>query len=516
MALVDGSAELYAQGEIGQNSVDLLGKGIIKNMDSTELLGRADVQQSGSAELWARFEAQATNELLGKGEIRQPGSTEILGKAIIKKISSTNLLARAEIGQDSQGLLGNTKIRHVGTPVEFLGKFDAQAIKDLLGETIIRHPAYPLWLKGTFSVSLTNTYLDLFGYGTVGRSTQRDLAARSVVVHHSVQELSTSFVTSHSRYSDVLGKTMIRHVSSRNLSCNFVTQGFADLVARMTIGPAKDSDIYIAPLDPSGWINEVVGIGQGFIAMPWVEADSVITKGSYSSARLTSTYGPGQYKEIRFGWCGMGWGFEVEGLTPTPIDTDGGGPRRGSRGDQRREVPQEGIIKELGASFSLTRKGFKNLIASFEIDMPPFYDSTWMLSLGINPWATSIGTEWETIMEFYWPLTPQSSDNMLFLWDAQIRAWGPGAEYYVAITFQNDGEEKVMLEPSGTNPNSGWMWDGLAAGIFPIAISRPWIISYGPQWEKPWTVRVEMKSTQPIDVFWQSLNMIMHTRRDWP
>ncbi|GAH28631.1 unnamed protein product, partial [marine sediment metagenome] len=173
-------------------------------------------------------------------------------------------------------------------------------------------------------------------------------------------------------------------------------------------------------------------------------------------------------------------------------------------------------IKELGASFSLTRKGFKNLLASFEAGMPPFYDSTWIVNLGIDPWATSIGTEWETIMEFYWPVDMQSGDDILFLWDAQIRAWVPGAEYYAAITFQNDGKEKIMLMPSGSNPNSGWMWDGFPAGIFPIAISRPWNVFHGSEWEKPWTVRVEMKSTQPIDVFWQSLNMIMHTRRDWP
>jgi len=124
-----------------QATAELLGKADV-GQDSQDLLGRADVGQD-SQDLLGRFEAQSTADLLGKADVGQDRQ-DLLGKADVGQ-DSQDLLGKADVGQDSQDLLGRFEaqstaellgkavIRHVGTPVELLGKFEAQATADLLG-----------------------------------------------------------------------------------------------------------------------------------------------------------------------------------------------------------------------------------------------------------------------------------------------------------------------------------------------------------------------------------------------
>ena len=372
------TAELLGKFAVGQGFTELLGKTVIRHPGSAELLGKTIIRNVDSAELLGKFEAQATAELLGKFEAQAiaellckfavgQGSTELLGKFAVGQGSAellgkfeaqaiADLLGRFE-AQATAELLGKGIIKNEAT-IELLGKFEAQATAELLSRTIIGHPAFPAWLKAIFSIGLTNAHRDLrsiirlrhdgtpvelFGKAEVRQSTSAELLGKGVVRNIGSAEL--------------LGKAIIRGAASAELLCGFAAQSFADLRAKMIIGPAKTSDAYFSFWDPSDWINEVVGIGQGFIAIPWVEADADVKTSGNSSARLTSNYSPHKYKEIRFGWGGMNWGVEVAvppEVAPTPIDTDGRGPRRGSRAsrDWRREVPQSSY-KELKSIFTV-------------------------------------------------------------------------------------------------------------------------------------------------------------------
>jgi len=416
-----GSERLYARLEVGQDSAELLGKGDVQQSTSAELLGKADVthsvkllgkaeiQQSGSAELLGNIEVKniSSAELLGKAGITH--STELLCNAIIKNVGSAVLYARAEVGQDSRDLFakfeaqdtqvlyakgeirqadlsdlharaevgqgsdelfakavvgqgsvelpGGVIVRNAASS-DLKGTVDITHSIDLLGRTVIGHPALPAWLKAIFSIGLTNAYRDLGLSLELRRTVFVELFGKVSIRHPDSEEILGKMVIRQPGSADLLGKGIIKNVGSAELLCGFATQSFADLRAKMIIGPAKDSDTYFSFWDPSDWINEVVGVGQGFITIPWVEADAVIKTCGTSSARLTSVSNPNQYKEIRFGWGGMNWGFEAgvaPEVAPTPIDTGGRGPRRGSRAqrDQRREVASEDV-NNLYAKFDLS------------------------------------------------------------------------------------------------------------------------------------------------------------------
>jgi len=368
-----GSLNLPGKLEVGKDSRDLLCK--FEAQVIADLLGRFGVNQDAE-DLLGRFEAQAIANLLGKFDAQ-----------IIQ-----DLLARFEVGQDSRELLGKTVIRHDGAPVDLPARFEAQAIldlparaevgqdsadllarvgvgqdsADLLSKAVIIHPAYPVWLFGKFEVSQPSA--ELLGKTIIRHSTSAELLGKFEA--QATADLLGKGVIRHSDTAELLGKAVIRHAGTPvELLGNANIKGLssANLKARMIIFNEKNSDAYFSLWDPSDWINEVVGIGQGFIAIPWVEADADVKTCGDSSARLTSTYAPNQYKEIRFGWGGMNWGFEAAvppEVAPTPIDTDGRGPRRGSRAerDQRREVP-ESSYKDLAGRF--VTQAINDLNASF-------------------------------------------------------------------------------------------------------------------------------------------------------
>jgi len=410
------SAELLCEADIQQlGSIDLLGK--FEAQAIADLLGNIEIQQSGSAELLGKFEAQDVADLLGKfeaqgvadflgkfdvgqdslellGKFESQAIAELLGDAIIKNSNYAELLSKADIGQDSADLLGKFEAQGIA---DLLGKFEAQGIADLLGKAIVAqgsaeflgegvvmgadssdlkciadiehsadllgkaifgHPALPTWLKAVFLTGLTNAYRDLSSILALRRAASAESLSKTVIRQIDSKELYGNIVIQHERApANLFSKGNIKNEGPAELLCNFAVQNIGNLRARLIVGPAKNSDAYFSFWDPSDWINEVVGIGQGFIAIPWVEADSVVKTSGSSSARLTSVSGPGQYKEIRFGWGGMNWGVEAAvspEVAPTPIDTDGRGPRRGSRAsrDERREVPQSSY-KELKSIFTV-------------------------------------------------------------------------------------------------------------------------------------------------------------------
>jgi len=417
-----GSEVLYARYEVGQNSAGLLGGAEVQQSGSVELFGKADVthsvellgratiRQSNSAELFGKTEIQQSGSFELLGECNIVHSTELLCNASIKNIGSAVLYARSEIGQDSRDLFAkfeaqDTQVLYarvvvrqadlrdlyaraevgqgsgelfakteVGQgSVELLGggifrNAASSELKgtvyithsiDLLGKTVIGHPALPVWLNAIFSIGLTNTHRDLGSSLEIGRSAFAELFGKFEA--QAITDLLGNAYIRQPGSAELLGKAIIRHVGIPELLCKADIRGIssANLKVRLlVIGPAKGSDAYISFFDPSDWINEVVGVGQGFIAIPWVEADAVVKTSGNSSARLTSTYVQGEYKEIRFGWGGMNWGVEAAvspEVAPTPIDTGGRGPRRGSRAerDERREVPQSSY-KELKGIFTVS------------------------------------------------------------------------------------------------------------------------------------------------------------------
>ncbi|MCW3988446.1 MAG: hypothetical protein NWE88_00030 [Candidatus Bathyarchaeota archaeon] len=364
-----GSAELLARTEIQQpGSAELLGKAsithstellcnaIIKNVGSAVLYARTEVGQD-SGDLLAKFEAQDTRVLYAKGIVRQTDLSGLYARAEVGQ-GADELFARAEVGQGSVELLGRGVVRGTASS-DLKGIVDITHSIDLLGRAVIGHPALPVWLKAIFSIGLTNAYRNLGSILELRRTALVELLGKTVVRHPDSEELLGNAEIKNVGSAEFLGKVEVQLSSFAELLCGFAAQGVADLGARMIIGPAKASDSYISFWDPSDWINEVVGVGQGFITIPWVEADADVKTCGNSSARLTSTYASGQYKEIRFGWGGMNWGVEAAvspEVAPTPIDTGGRGPRRGSRAerDERREVPQSSY-KELEASLTVNR-----------------------------------------------------------------------------------------------------------------------------------------------------------------
>ncbi|MCK4698054.1 MAG: hypothetical protein KAT53_07115, partial [Dehalococcoidia bacterium] len=342
----------------------LLCNAIIKNTGSAALYARAEVRQD-SRDLLAKFEAQDIQVLYAKGEVRQADLGELYAKAEVGQ-GSGELFAKAVVGQGSVELIGRGIIRNVGS-ADLLGKFEAQATVELLGRAVIGHPAFPVWLKAIFSIGLTNAHRDLGSNLRIKRTAFTELLGRFEA--QASAELLGKAVIRNIGSAELLGKAVIRHMGTAETLSKAVIRGLssADLGASVIVRVTKDSGTYFSFWDPSDWINEVVGVGQGFIAIPWVEADADVKTSGNSSARLTSASSPGQYKEIRFGWGGMNWSFEAAvspEIAPTPIDTDGRGPRRGSRAsrDWRREVLQSSYkdlagrfvtqaINDLGASF---------------------------------------------------------------------------------------------------------------------------------------------------------------------
>ena len=191
------STNLYARLEVGQDSVDLLGKADITH--SVELLGRADITHS--VELLGKFEAQATANLLGKADITH--SVELLGKADITH--SVELLGKADITHSVE-LLGKADITH---SVELLGKFEAQATANLLCKADITHS------------------VDLLGKADITHSVE--LLGKADITH-SVELLGKADIT-HSE--DLLGKTDVTH--SVELLGKFEAQATANLLGKAGI-----------------------------------------------------------------------------------------------------------------------------------------------------------------------------------------------------------------------------------------------------------------------------------------
>jgi len=342
---------------------------IIRNIGSAELYARAEVGQD-SRDLLAKFEAQDTLILYAFGIVRQADLGELFARAEVGQ-GSGELFAKAVVGQGSVELLGGGIVRNTASS-ELRGIADITHSIDLLGRAVIGHPALPVWLYAIFSIGLTNAYRDLGSSLEIGRTAFVELFGEFEA--QSTADLLCNGIIRHSDTAELLGEAVIRHVGTPiELLGKANTRGLnsADLKVKMVIGPAKASDTYFSFWDPSDWINEVAGIGQGFITIPWVEADADVKTVGDSSARLTSTSAPHQYKEIRFGWGGMNWGVEAAvspEVAPIPMDTDGRGPRRGSRAsrDWRREVPQSSY-KDLHAGLFLSRQAFNDLAAEFYV-----------------------------------------------------------------------------------------------------------------------------------------------------
>ncbi len=353
------SADLSAKTRIYRvGSAETYAHFIIKTADSTEIYGHAEIQHPDSADLYASFYrgGESLQNLYSNTEIRHPDSAELYAKLDVEPLQSSanlygqvsvrhptsqNLSARFDIGKGpgSQDLLVRFEVGQGA--VDLLGVFELVnvASQDLLVKVVITH-SVELYAK--FSVSRQGDVQDLPAFFSVGQNSE-DLWG-STIVQQSVQlNLYSAFVVRHPgtpvelyahaiirqpASAEAYAHLVIKNTGSAELFCSFTTQNIADLYAKVVVGLPEDSDAYIVCNNPASWINVVTGIGEGFITMPWVEADTIVKMCGNSSARLTSKYTPGQYKEIRFGWNGVCLGGA----------------------DLRRQVPEQSF-KELDAKF---------------------------------------------------------------------------------------------------------------------------------------------------------------------
>jgi len=161
-----------------------------------ELLGKFVVRQGISRELLAKAEiGQDSQDLLGKGEIQQSAlaellgefnaqvSSNLLGKADIRQETSANLDAKFDVGQDSQDLLGKVDITH---SVELFSKFIVRHMGipvELLGKCDIRQIGAPRELLGKFVVRQVGTPVELLGKFIARHETDMELLAKFVVRH---------------------------------------------------------------------------------------------------------------------------------------------------------------------------------------------------------------------------------------------------------------------------------------------------------------------------------------------
>jgi len=255
----------YIEPPVPSGSEDLLGKFDV-GQGSDDLLGKAKIQQSGSAELFGKFEAQATAELLGKAVIRNIDSAELLGRTLIRQSGSAELLCKSEVQQSgSEELIGKAVIRHVGTPVELLGKVEVQQsgsaellgngiirhpdiaellvkvevrgldFAELLGRAVIRHVGIPTELLGEFIVR-HETSVDLLGefivsheasvdlYAAFESQTSVDLLGEFIVKHSATINLPAKIIVRHLTTLDLLCKFIVRHLATINLPAEFIVR----------------------------------------------------------------------------------------------------------------------------------------------------------------------------------------------------------------------------------------------------------------------------------------------------
>lgn len=331
------SEELYASVVI-QDTAELYGHGTIRNVASVNLPATVEVGQD-SADLYAHAEIQAIINLYAHAVIRQSASADLSATFEVGQ-GSQDLLARFEVGQGEEDLLGVFELVNI-------------ASQDLLVKVVIMHSAE---LYGKLIVTRRGDVQDLPAFFSVGQNSE-DLWS-SMIIRHPVQlNLYGALIVRHTGTPiELYGHAIIRHpdsaetyahlvaknIGSAELFCSFTTQSIADLYAKLVVGPPTYSDAYMVCNNPASWINVVMGLGDGFIAMPWVEPDYVVKACGNSSARLTSNYAPRSYKEIRFGWNGVCLG--------SPARLSGYDGILRSRVDFRREIPKQ-AFKELSAKF---------------------------------------------------------------------------------------------------------------------------------------------------------------------
>jgi hypothetical protein len=360
------SVEILGKADVGQNSQDLLGNAEIQQSGSTELLGKFETQAIAELLGKAEIPQSGFAELLGNVKVRQPGSAELLGifesqataellcNVIIQKVGSVTLYARTEVGQDSGDLFAkfeaqDTQVLYakgvirkadlselyaraevgqgsdelfakavVGQgSVELLGKgivrgaasSDLKGIVtithsiNLLSKAVIGHPAFPIWLKGIFSIGLTNAYRDLESITALRRTTLAELFGKAIIRHSGSVELLCNVVIRHPGSAELLGNAEITNIGSQELLCTLTVERQANLFAKFSLPVEyQDSVLVIADDDLVEFLEYVAGLGRGFIGEPSVENDSSTKMVGENSFKITSTYGAGGYKEVKFGW----------------------------------------------------------------------------------------------------------------------------------------------------------------------------------------------------------------------
>jgi hypothetical protein len=168
---------------------------------------------------WAGLEfADPDEDLLGKAVIRHVGTpVELLGRFEAQAIAE--LLGKFE-AQATAELLGKFEAQAIA---ELLGKFEAQASAELLGKFEIQDSAE---LLGKFEAQAT---VELFGKFEL-RQAIAELFGKAVVKNVGSAELLGRFEAQAS--AELLGKAVIRNIGSAELLGRFEAQASAELLGK--------------------------------------------------------------------------------------------------------------------------------------------------------------------------------------------------------------------------------------------------------------------------------------------
>lgn len=168
---------------------------------------------------------------------------------------SAELLAWLEVGQGTAELLSQVVIRHVGTPIELSGKFEAQATAELLCKAKVRHVGTPVELWGRFEAQTTAELLanaEIINIGSAELLAETAIKQIGTPVELSVKivirqvgtpvELPGKITIRHTVPVELLSRGIIRHVGIpvELLGRVEVGQGSVDLPARFEVGQGAE------------------------------------------------------------------------------------------------------------------------------------------------------------------------------------------------------------------------------------------------------------------------------------
>jgi len=165
--MTDGSVELNASLEVGQDSSDLFGKAEVQHSGSADAYGYAIIRNISSAEAYAHLIIRHSDsaEAYGHSIIKNVSSAEAYTHVIIRNIGSANAYAHLIVRNiGSSEFLGRTTIRHT-TSKDLYANVEICHWEDLECKLIVRHSTYLdhpaiFWIRPLYRLWTNRRYLN--------------------------------------------------------------------------------------------------------------------------------------------------------------------------------------------------------------------------------------------------------------------------------------------------------------------------------------------------------------------